>query len=196
MPSEARSESNDPEAEYVAIACIQTTHGRHGEVAADLLTDFPERFVPGLKVLIVGPGLRRSCSVEAAWFHKGRVILKFEGVDGLTEAEALRGGLVQVPRPERVPLPADRVYVSDLIGCAVLEQEEVLGTVVGWEETGAVPLLRVQSSAGELLIPYTAAICYSVDAATKQIRVKTPEGLRDLNSPAASGSRTKRQSRR
>jgi 16S rRNA processing protein RimM len=183
--------------EWVEIAYVQTTHGRHGELAADLLTDFPERFQPGLAVSLLGAAGRRTYRVEEAWFHKGRVILKLEGVDTLTAAEPLRGASVQIPRAARVALPPDRVYVSDLIGCEVIEGDRAVGVVSGWQETGAVALLRVQRAAGpgagggsgsgggdEILIPFTPAICHTVDVEKRIIRVSLPEGLLDLNSPS------------
>jgi 16S rRNA processing protein RimM len=191
---EASGEAPGAETDWVAIAFIQSTQGRRGEVSADLLTDFPERFAPGLQVVAKSGERQRALSVEAAWFHKGRVILKFAGVDSITEAEALRGAVVQVPRAERVPLPAGRVYVSDLMGCSVLEQDQELGKVVGWEETGAVPLLKVDCGGAELLIPFTPAICYAVDAENKQILVHTPPGLRELN-PQPTGRKIRRKSK-
>ena len=186
---EAPTEAGHPEAAWVTIARIQTTHGLRGELAAEILSDFPERFRPGLAVEVTSGPLRRPFTLESAWFHRvrnnPRVILKFQGLDTLSEAEPLRGWLVQVPHAQRHPLPPDRVYVSDLIGCTVLEQDATLGTVVGWEETGAVPLLRVESPAGEMLIPFASEICISVDREKKEIRVRTPEGLRELNTRSA-----------
>ncbi|HWP85755.1 MAG TPA: ribosome maturation factor RimM [Terriglobia bacterium] len=172
----------------VAIALIQTTHGRRGEVAADLLTDFPERFTPGLRVTVRSRRESRQLRIESAWMHKGRVILQLEGVQDLTAARALRGAVVEIPRSERMPLPPGRLYLSDLIGCAVLEDQEVIGTVAGWEETGAAPLLRVEGAQGEILIPYREEICYAVDLAAKQIQVRLPDGLRQLNAPAAAAN--------
>jgi 16S rRNA processing protein RimM len=186
---EPLGDGTGPAGDWTAIAFIQTTHGRRGELSADLLTDFPERFVAGLQVVVGDAGRQRNLRVEAARFHKGRVILKFEGVDSITAAETLRGALVQIPRSERVPLPEGRLYVSDLMGCSVVEQGAVIGTVVGWEETGAVPLLRVKGSGDELLIPFTPTICYAVDPANKQILVSTPEGLRELNLEKSPGRR-------
>jgi 16S rRNA processing protein RimM len=182
------SEASQPETKLVALARIQTTHGRRGEVAADLLTDFPERLGPGLEVL-VGEGRRqRRLCIEDAWVHKSkhqeRLILKFRGVDTLTEAATLAGSPVQLPQADRHPLPPGRLYISDLIGCAVLERDLVLGRVDGWDETGGVPLLRVAGQSGELLIPYTLEICYAVDTEKKQIRVRLPAGLKELNLPA------------
>jgi 16S rRNA processing protein RimM len=188
-PDLASDGANQPEAEMVTIARIQTTQGRRGEVAADILTDFPERFQPGLEVLVSNGERSRRCRIEEAWFHKARhqerVILKFQGVDTITEAETLAGSLVQVPRSERHPLPAGQLYVSDLMGCAVLENDEVLGSVVGWDETGGVPLLRIEGQQGEILIPYAAEICFAVDAGKKEIRVRLPEGLKEVNLPGA-----------
>jgi len=183
------------DSEWVAIALIQTTHGLRGEVSADPLTDFPERFAPGLQVMLRAAERQYALRLESARFHQRRVLLKFEGVDSITEAEALRGAVVQVPQSERVPLPVGRVYVSDLMGCSVVEQEEVIGTVIGWQETGAVPLLQVDCGGRELLIPFTPAICYSVDAANRQILVRTPEGLRGLN-PATPGGQSGRRKKR
>ena len=170
----------------MTLARIQTTHGRHGEVAADLLTDFPERFEPGLEVLVVTGERQRRLRIENAWLHKGkhpeRLILKFVGLDTLTEAETLRGSVIQLPLAERHPLPQGRLYVSDLIGCTVLERGSVLGKVEAWDETGGVPLLRVGGQGDDaLLIPYTPEICYAVDTAKKEIHVRLPEGLQELN---------------
>jgi len=177
--------ASQTESAYVAVARIQTTHGRRGEVAADVLTDFPERFRPGMILQVTQGNLNRNFRLEEAWFHKRRVILKLQGVDTMTEAATLAGALVEVPRSERYPLPAGRLYVSDLIGSTVVEQDRVLGKVVDWEETGGVPLLKVQGAEGEILIPYTPEICYSVDGEKKEIQVHTPEGLTELNRDAA-----------
>ena len=194
--SQAPRDGTGAATDWVAVAFIQTTHGRRGELSADQLTDFPERFAAGLQVVVTMGESQRALRLETARFHKGRVLLKFEGVDSITDAETLRGALVQVPQSERVPLPAGRVYVSDLMGCSVLEQEEVIGTVVGWQETGAVPLLRVDCAGEELLIPFTPAICYSVDVVNKQILVHTPAGLREVNPAPAPGRKSSRMRKR
>jgi len=186
------------EAEWVSVARITGTHGRRGEVTAEILTDFPERFQPGGEFWITGAGARLRCELESCAFHQGRVLLKFRGVDSVSQAEGLRSGLVQVPRARRHPLLPRSVYVSDLMGCKVLEGERLLGRVTGWEETGAVPLLQVRSSQGEMLIPFAEAICGAPDLERKEIRVRLPEGLAELNPPAKakrSGQRRPRAKR-
>jgi 16S rRNA processing protein RimM len=182
--------ATSPEPEYLRIARIQKVQGRRGEVAAELWTDFPERFQPGEALWLSGEGLPEAVAeavvLEQSWMHKGRIILKFRGVDTISAAETLVGRWVLVPRSARWPLPPGAVYLSDLVGCAVLEGEEVLGIVEGIEETGAVPLLKVNRDGRELLVPLARDICSSISPEKKEIRVRLPEGLQELNEPKAS----------
>ena len=66
----------------VVIARIVKARGIKGEVACDILTDFPERFQSLHPVTVSLPGNGRlRLTIQNNWFHKGRVILKFEGYD-------------------------------------------------------------------------------------------------------------------
>jgi len=150
-------------------------------VAAEILTDFPDRFQPGAELLLSGPGSRQTLCLESVWFHQGLAILKFKGLDDIRAAETLLGRRIEIPLAQRRPLPSGAVYLSDLVGCAVWEDEAFLGTVESVEQTGAVPLLQVATAQGELLIPFAEEICRSVDEKRKEIRVRLPEGLRELN---------------
>ena len=172
-------------AEYVTVACIRKVRGRRGEVAAEILTDFPERFRAGAELLLSGESSLQTVYLESIWFQKGLAILKFRGFEDISAAETLVGRQVRIPLSERIPLPRGMVYLSDLIGCAVIEQDETerkaLGLVESVEETGAVPLLQVHTAEGELLIPFAQDICTVVDVERKEIRVRLPEGLKELN---------------
>ena len=100
--------------------------GRHGEVLADIFTDFPERFAQRKRLFLRPPAggqldAMREAKVESHWLHKGRVVLKFSQVDSITDAENLRGFDVVIPREERMPLEGDAVYVSDLLGVRVID---------------------------------------------------------------------------
>jgi len=170
-----------PEPEYFSIARIRKTRGRRGEVAAEVLTDFLDRFQAGREVLLSKEGVLQQGVLEESWFHKNLAILKFRGVDSISAAEELVGCQVQLPIPERRQLPPGVVYISDLIGCTVREGNQTLGKVEAWEETGAVPLLNVRTPQGELLIPFAKEICRSVNVEKKEIQVLLPEGLKELN---------------
>jgi len=169
------------DSECLTIARIRKVWGRRGEVAAEILTEFPERFQPGAELLLAGPGLRQQYSLESAWFHKGLVNLKFQGFDSISAAEKLVGREIVIPLSDRKPLRAGHVYLSDLIGCAALEDGESLGIVEAVQETGAAPLLQVRSATGELLIPFAEDICGKVDLENREIHVRLPEGLKELN---------------
>ena len=173
------------ESEYVTIARIRKVWGRRGELAAEVQTDFPERFEPGSEVVVFDGRAREKRTLEGVWFHKGFANLKFAGVDSISAAEPLVGGEIQILLADRKTLAPEQVYLSDLVGCAVMEDgpagEEMLGTVESVQDTGAAPLLNVLTPEGELLIPFAQEICWKVDVAAKRIDVHLPAGLRELN---------------
>jgi 16S rRNA processing protein RimM len=174
--------------EFVAVARIVKPQGRRGEVAAEILTDFPQRFDTLRRAYLENPGCPpEPVLVESVWAHKGRVILKLSGVDSIEQAERLRGLHVFVPREERVPLAAHEYYVWELEGCRVVAEHQgtrrEVGTVTAVEPTGGVDVLHVATPRGEVLIPLAQAICKQIDPAAKRIVIDPPEDLLELNEP-------------
>lgn len=167
--------------ELVIVARVARPRGVRGEVAADLLTDFPERF-GGLEELIaVFPGGRRErLALEGHRFHGGRVLLKLKGFDTPEAAAALAGCELAVPESEAVELEEGEFYDWQLEGCRVetLEGREV-GTVREVLHTGGeAPVLVIRDDAGrENLVPLAVSICVEIDVAAGLIRVDAPEGL-------------------
>ena len=85
-----------------------------------LHTDFPERFQERRQLSgLAANGTRRELQVEEHWFHKGGVVLKFAGVESISDAEQLAGLELQVPFEQRAELEAGAAYVSDVVGCEV-----------------------------------------------------------------------------
>jgi 16S rRNA processing protein RimM len=175
-------------AEFITVGRVVKTQGRRGEVGVDLLTDFPERFESGRRVFVLATnGDRRELQINDVWPHKGLLILKFGGVDSMTDAEALLKNEIQVPLSERTKLEAGTWYVSDLIGCAVFEGAREIGKVANVEfGAGEAPLLIVrEESAGkaEHMIPLTEAFTKRVDTEQKTIELQLPEGILEINAP-------------
>ena len=185
--------------QFLAIARILRPQGRNGEVAAEILTDFPQRFENLRRAYLERPGaLPEPVAVESAWPHKGRIILKLSGVHSITEAVLLRGLHVLVPRQERVSLAAHQYYVWELTGCRVVRELQgtlsEVGTVTEVEQTGGTCLLHLAAHDGrggsdrgsgkpkDLLIPFAQAICTRIDPEAKIIVIDPPEDLLDLNS--------------
>ena len=181
-----------PASDSLTIGRIQKSHGNRGELAAEILTDFPDRFQAGKELWLSDGSASQPRVLEGSWFHKGRVILKFRGCDSITAAEALTGLWIEIPRSERRPLPPGIVYLSDLIGCVVRENGQTVGTVEAIEETGATPVLNVRTAEGELLIPFAAEICQTVDVEKQEIQVRLPEGLQELNRTEPRAEKQKR----
>ncbi len=168
--------------EFATIARIRRPQGRHGEVSVELFTDFLERFDAGSRVTLWMDGqARREVEVEDAWPHKGSLVLKLSGVESISDAEQLVGWEIQVPKESRMPLQDGAVYVSDLVGCKVLERGIELGTIVDFDERPGTPVLKVATETGELLIPFATEICRVIDTARGVVEVELPEGLRELN---------------
>ena len=130
-------------------------------------------------------GERRELTVEDLWPHKSFLILKFEGVETISDAEALVRAELQVPRSERAELEPGWTYLSDLIGCRVFDGESEVGPIEDVQfGAGEAPLLVVKGAA-ELLyeIPFAEAYLEKVDLEHKQVRMRLPEGLLDVNAP-------------
>lgn len=164
-------------------------HGRRGEAAAEILTDFPQRITQIKSALLWdGKAVPRRVAVRSAWLshsHGGQAILHFEGSDSISDAERLVGLEVQIPFADRMTLPAGSYYISDLAGCEVRENGAAIGRVRDVQSTGedvaGTPILIVDSAGGEVLIPLAQEICVRIDTNAREIHVVLPEGLRDLN---------------
>ncbi len=171
---------------FLAVACVVRPQGRRGEVLAAMLSDFPWRFENLRRVFLDQPAQPpQAVTVEHAWLHKGKVVLKFSGVDSIADAESLRGRYVLIPQEEKIALPNGQFYLWELEGCRVVVldegREKTLGTVTDVERTGGVDLLHVSDASREVLIPLAQSICKQIDPKGKLIVVDPPADLLDLN---------------
>jgi 16S rRNA processing protein RimM len=187
---------------------LAKTQGRRGEIAADLLTDFPELFAERKRIVALDPaGRRRELALEDFWPHKGRIVLKFAGVDSISDAEALLGCEIQIPASERAELEPGEVYISDLRGCvvAVVETagegaspaERVIGQVADvMFGAGEAPLLVVREGKKEYLIPFADEYVKSLDLGAKRITLSLPDGMLELDAPVSKREKQQQQAKR
>ena len=184
--------TSDKSPEFITLARVVKTQGRHGEVAAEIHSDIPDRFAAGMKLLALGksaPGenedARRELEVEDVWPHKGLLVLKFGGVDSMSDAELLIGAELQVPRSERAELEQGATYISDLIGSTVFDRGRELGRIEDVQfGAGEAPLLIVAGEAGKKFdVPFAEAYLERVDIAQRQVRMSLPEGMLEINAP-------------
>jgi 16S rRNA processing protein RimM len=194
--------------EWVWLARIRRPQGRKGEVFAEILTDFPEKFAQRRQLWLLHESVPeprphqaaesgaggppdshspRSLQLTNHWLHKGGVVLHFAGVDSISDAETLAGMIVAIPREERAPLAEDEFYIGDLIGCALVnvavpDAPMSVGEIENVERgAGPVPILIVQGPAGEVLVPFAKSYLRTIDLDARRVEMALPEGLTDLN---------------
>ena len=174
---------------WVWLARIRHPQGRKGEAFADLLTDFPEKFVERRRLWLLSVGSTappREVELVNHWPHKGGIVLHFAGIDSISAAETLKGLTVAIPRSARAPLATDEVYIGDLIGCSVVDvagaEPVLIGEIEEVDRTaGPVALLVVSGASGEVLIPFAKSYLRSIDLEARRVEMALPEGLVELN---------------
>lgn len=184
--------------EFITLARVVKTQGRHGEVAAEVHTDVPDRFAAGMKLLAVAGAeeARRELEIESLWPHKGLLVLKFRGVDSMSDAATLIGSELQVPQAERAQLDEGWNYISDLVGCALFDHGKEIGRIEDVQfGAGEAPLLMVAAQEDKKFdVPFAEAYLERVDVERKQVRMNLPEGMLEINAPMT--EEEKRQQRR
>lgn len=164
----------------VTIGRIVRPQGRKGEVLTEVLSDRPDRFSSLRKARLVEPGgATRSVEVTSCWPHKGRVVLKLQGVDSIDQAETLRGAELRIPEAELPPLPQGSYYHHQL---KALEVEDGSGRPLGrvaeiLETGGEAPVLVVRGDQGELLLPLVHDFIRQVDLEGGRLVIAVPELL-------------------
>jgi 16S rRNA processing protein RimM len=182
---------------WVWLARIRRPQGRKGEVFAEILTDFPEKFSERRHLWLLREGADaapREIALQNHWLHKAGgqsgIVLHFAGVESISEAEALAGLIVAIPLEERATLAEDEVHIADLIGCELINVAGAEPVAVGKIENvdrsagprpaDAVPLLIVRGAKGEVLIPFAKSYLRRLDLPAARVEMALPEGLLDL----------------
>jgi 16S rRNA processing protein RimM len=192
---------------WALLAHLVRPQGRHGEILAEILTDFPERFAERKRLFLIASErggtsatpntLPREISLENHWLHKGRIVFKFAGIDSIEDADKLRGLDVAIPIEERAPLEDGAVYISDLIGCEVFDLgsgDEVRVGRVADVDPGASLLVVEGAKGAEVLIPFVQAYLVKMDLEAKRVEMRLPAGLLEINSPLSKEERAEQQS--
>jgi 16S rRNA processing protein RimM len=191
--------TSDPIGEFITLARVVKTQGRHGEVAVDVHSDVPDRFGEGMKLFALSKSGDSRCEVEieSLWPHKGLLVLKLVGVDSMSDAETLIGSELQVPRTERAKLEQGWNYVSDLVGCAVFDHGNEIGRIEDVQlGAGEASLLIVAGAGGKKYdVPFAEAYLEGVDLPRKQVRMSLPEGMLEINAPLTAEEKADQKSR-
>ncbi len=172
---------------------VVKTQGRRGEVAAKVYSDVPDRFREGMRLwALKRTGERHEVTVEGLWPHKEFLVLKFEGIETISDAELLVDAELQVPRSERAALEPGWTYLIDRIGCRVFDGDREIGAIEDVRfGAGEAPLLVVKGAAKlPYEIPFAEAYLKKVDVERKQVRMRLPEGLLEVNARVTKDGRS------
>ena len=169
--------------DMVLVGWITRTFWHRGQVLVNAQTDFPEaRFAVGAVVHARRDGREETLTVTASRMHQGRPVVAFDGVETMTDAEALAGTELRVPESALNALPAGTYWEHELVGCEVVTTSgRELGPVRAVESGDGPTRLVIGSGRGEIQVPLVEAICVVIDIADRRIVVDPPEGLLDVN---------------
>ena len=165
----------------VAVGKITRAHGVRGEVAVLVLTEVEDRFEPGTQLSADG---RSPLTIDATRRDRGRLLVKFRGVDGRDAAQALSGVYLMVPRSASPELPEGSYWPYELEGCEVrTEGGRELGTIAEVIHTQANDVWATRTSGDdgsevlETLVPALRDVVVSVDVAGRRVVVRDVPGL-------------------
>lgn len=177
-----KSPREESDSGLIVVARAVRTRGLKGEIVAELLTDFPERFDQVSAIFAVGPKETKSLELENHWLQNDRIVLKFAEYDDVESAKSLVGFDLALPEAERMKLSENEYYDWELEGCSVvIKGGPTLGIVSGLLRTGGVELLAVKDETGrERLIPMVQSIVIEIDISRQEVLIDPPEGLLDL----------------
>ena len=162
------------ENDYLIIGRVLAPWGLKGDLKAEIITDFPQRFAPG-RTVYVG---QTPMTVERSRFHKGNVILKLARVDSVEQVEALKGKYLQIPQSESMPLEDDEYYQFQIIGLEVSTTDgRMLGKIEQIIPTGSNDVYMVKGQDGEFLIPAIEDVVKQVDLDKETMTIEEIDGL-------------------
>jgi 16S rRNA processing protein RimM len=173
------SDDHGSELRFLAIGRVIRAHGIRGEISVSVLTDFPERFETTAWVYLGDEFEAEPYRLENYRWHKKNLLLTLAGVADRTQADRLKGQLVQVPIEEAVPLPQGSYYLYQLFDLQVVTTAgQHLGVITDILETNANDVYVIQDEAQrEILLPAIPEVVKEIDLEKKQMTVELIEGL-------------------
>ena len=167
----------------ITVGRVVRPQGNRGQVVVAVETDFAaDRFRAGAKLQTRRNDRLETLAVAESREHNGRWIVGFDGVTTIDEAEALRGVELRIEGGDLRPLDAGGYYVHDLVGCRVETTTGApVGIVAGVQLGTGTPILTIDGTNGEVLVPLAETICRRVDVSAKLIVIEVIDGLLELN---------------
>jgi 16S rRNA processing protein RimM len=168
--------------DLVVVGRIRRAHGVKGVVVVEPMTaDADQVFLEG-RTLIAGTVKTEAASplkhlrVEMAEPFQGGFRVQFDAISGRDEAERWRNRCVLAPRAELPEPDENEIYLHDLIGLAVMHEQNVIGHVEAYYELKHDVMIEIaRPGTDSVMVPYRFVTEVDLDA--KRLAVDPPEGL-------------------
>jgi 16S rRNA processing protein RimM len=171
------------------VGRLVKAHGLKGALKLELYTDSPDqRFRAGqeleLQVPETSEWFGKTVKVAELRFYNQSPVLFLEGIQDRSQAETLVKAILLIETDlEQLPEDPEAWYDHQLVGLTALVGEEVVGKVIRVDHLPAQDLLAIETSNGEVLVPFVKQIVPSVDIQKSQIVLTPPAGLFEINLP-------------
>lgn len=165
--------------EKIRIGEIVATHGLKGEVKVKSLSGFPmQRFKKGNEVFIEYQNEWIPFEILSFRMQQQMILVVFKGYEDINLIEKFKHCFIYFDKEKIPPLKKGEYYYFQLKGLKVFDQfEQLIGTVIEIEETGANNCLRIKTETKEVLVPYVPSFIKEVDLDAGKIMINTIEGL-------------------
>ena len=157
--------------QFVEAGEIVTTHGVRGEVKVMCWLDDPEMLCEFDRCLVDG----KEMVMEQVRVQKTCNLVKFQGIDTMEAAQAMRGKVVKLYRED---IDDEVIFAAELIGMEVFADGKSIGKI---KEVLDYPgnSVYVVRGAHEYMIPAVKAFILNTDMANNRMDVKLIEGMRN-----------------
>ena len=163
----------------VVVGRVGKPHGVRGEFTIEVLTDVPDRFSVGERLLLSrSTTASRAVTVVTSRAHGNARVIRLQGIENREEAEELRGALLEVKRDHVPAPPPGSYYHYQLVGCRCVDRTSGdLGRVVEVVEDGGGWILEIDDAGRRILLPFVQAYLVRVDVASALIETDVPPEL-------------------
>jgi 16S rRNA processing protein RimM len=169
------------------VGRLVKAHGLKGAIKLELYTDSPDqRFKPGqvleLQVPETSEWFGKTVTVSELRFYNQSPVLFLEGIENRSQAETLIKAILLIEIDlDKLPEEPEAWYDHQLLGLEALVENTVVGKVIRVDHLPAQDLLAIETTTGEVLVPFVKQIVPTVDISKGQIILDPPAGLFELN---------------
>lgn len=163
------------------LGIITKTHGIEGNVIIFLDTDFPQRYENLESVFVEIKQKLVPFFIDSILVKGNKAIVKFEGINSIEEAGALKGNFIYLPLDFLPDLGKDQFYYHEVIDYMVFDENKgKLGKITNIYEANGNDMFAIDFKNKEILVPIQNELILKIDKIKREIHVALPDGLIEI----------------